>query len=111
MTSIMHSITRKPALAAATLLAIALAGMPEAKAQDPLAGALLGGAAGAIVGGAVTGRGGGAAIGAVIGAATGATIAAEAQRNANGYYAWRNGCYVQRPDGYYVRVHPRYCYY
>lgn len=110
MTS-MLSIARRPGMAAATLLAIALAGVPEAKAQDPLAGALLGGAAGAIVGGAVTGRGGGAAIGAVIGAATGATIAAEAQRRNNGYYAWHNGCYVQRPDGYYVRVHPRYCYY
>lgn len=110
MTSLITTITRKPALAAAALLALTFAGLPEAKAQDPLAGALLGGAAGAIVGGAITGRGGGAAIGAVIGAATGATIAAEAQRR-NGYYAWQNGCYMQRPDGYYVRVSPRYCYY
>ncbi|MDR3469029.1 MAG: glycine zipper domain-containing protein [Xanthobacteraceae bacterium] len=105
-----HSITRKPALAVTALLALTFVGMPPAKAQDPLGGAILGGAAGAIVGGAVTGRAGGAAIGAVIGAATGATIAAEAQRNGNGYYAWHDGCYIQRPDGYWVRVRPRYCY-
>jgi outer membrane lipoprotein SlyB len=102
---------RRPAMAAGIALTIALACAPPAQAQDPLAGALLGGAAGAIIGGAATGRGSGAAVGAVIGATTGAIIASEANRNANGYYAWRNGCYVQRADGAYVRVNPRYCYY
>jgi outer membrane lipoprotein SlyB len=58
----------------------------------------------------VTGRGGGAAIGAVVGATTGALIASEAQRNRRGYYAWRQGCYVQRPDGDWIRVSQRYCY-
>jgi len=46
----------------------------------------------------------------VIGASTGAIIAAEAQRNRRGYYAWHDGCYVQRRDGAWIRVHPRYCY-
>lgn len=101
---------RRPAILAGTALAIMLSSLPPAQAQDPLAGALLGGAAGAIVGGAVTGRGGGAAVGAVVGATTGALIAAEAQRNRRGYYAWHQGCYVQRPDGAWIRVSQRYCY-
>lgn len=82
----------------------------QAKAQDPLGGAILGGAAGAIVGGAVTGRAQGAAIGAVIGATTGALIASEGRRNARGYYAYRQECYLQRRDGRWVRADPRYCY-
>jgi hypothetical protein len=92
----------------AALLAVALA-MPvqEAAAQDPLLGGLLGGAAGAIIGGAA-GGGRGAAIGAIIGGTTGAVIAAEGQRR-GAYYYWRNGCYVQRPDGAYVAVAPGYC--
>jgi hypothetical protein len=92
----------------AALLALALA-MPsqEAAAQDPLLGGLLGGAAGAIIGG-VAGGGRGAAIGAIIGGTTGAVIAAEGQRR-GAYYYWRNGCYVQRPDGAYVAVAPGYC--
>jgi hypothetical protein len=92
----------------ATLLALALV-MPaqEAAAQDPLLGGLLGGAAGAIIGGAA-GGGRGAAIGAIIGGTTGAVIAAEGQRR-GAYYYWRNGCYVQRPDGAYVAVAPGYC--
>lgn len=81
----------------------------EATAQDALGGAILGGAAGAIFGGAV-GGGRGAAIGAVIGAGTGAAIAAEGERRRNGYYYYRDGCYLQRPDGVWVRAHPRYCY-
>ena len=92
----------------AALLALALA-LPaqEAAAQDPLLGGLLGGAAGALIGGAA-GGGRGAAIGAIIGAGTGAVIAAEGQRR-GAYYYWRNGCYVQRPDGAYVAVAPGYC--
>jgi hypothetical protein len=92
----------------AALLALALV-MPaqEAAAQDPLLGGLLGGAAGAIIGGAA-GGGRGAAIGAIIGGTTGAVIAAEGQRR-GAYYYWRNGCYVQRPDGAYVAVAPGYC--
>jgi outer membrane lipoprotein SlyB len=81
----------------------------EAAAQDVLGGALFGGAAGAIFGGAV-GGGRGAAIGAIIGAGTGAAIASEGERRRNGYYYYRDGCYIQRPDGSWIRVHPRYCY-
>jgi Glycine zipper len=97
-------------LGTAALLALAVA-MPahEALAQDTLGGALFGGAAGAIVGGAL-GGGRGAAIGAVIGAGTGAAIAAEGERRRGGYYYYRRGCYMPRPDGAYVRVDPRYCY-
>jgi outer membrane lipoprotein SlyB len=96
-------------LVIAGMLGSALA-MPvqEASAQDVLGGALFGGAAGAIVGGAI-GGGRGAAIGSIIGATTGATIAAEGERRRNGYYYYREGCYLQRPDGTWVRAHPRYC--
>jgi hypothetical protein len=94
----------------AALLGLALAAPAhEAMAQDTLGGALFGGAAGAIVGGAL-GGGRGAAIGAVLGAGTGAAIASEGERRRAGYYYYRNGCYLQRPDGYWVRVDPRYCY-
>jgi hypothetical protein len=98
---------RKIGLAA--LLGAALASSAqEASAQDILGGALLGGAAGAIIGGAA-GHGRGAGIGALIGAAAGAVIAAEGQRRRGSYYSWRNGCYLQRGDGYWVRVSSRYC--
>lgn len=79
-----------------------------APAQDPLGGALLGGAAGAIVGGAV-GGGRGAATGAIVGAATGAAIAAQGQPRSGGYYAYQRGCYLQRSDGAWIAVSPRYC--
>ena len=96
-------------LGAAALLTLALA-MPaqEAAAQNPLGGALFGGGVGAIIGGAV-GGGRGAAIGAAIGAASGAIIASEGQRRRGGYYYWRNGCYIQQPDGSWVPVGPAYC--
>jgi hypothetical protein len=101
--------SRVHSFAAAMLLALAFA-MPaqDARAQDPLLGGILGGAAGAIIGGAA-GGGRGAAIGAIIGGTTGAIIASEGQRRANGYYYWRNGCYMQRGDGAYVQVQPGYC--
>jgi uncharacterized protein YcfJ len=83
--------------------------MQEAVAQNTLGGAILGGAGGAIVGGAL-GGGRGAAIGAVIGATTGAAIASEGDRRHGGYYYYHDGCYLQRGDGAWVRVHPRYCY-
>ena len=94
----------------AALLGVALA-MPahEAMAQNTLGGAIFGGAAGAIVGGAI-GGGRGAAIGAVLGAGTGAAIASEGDRRRGGYYYYRDGCYIQRADGYWMRVDPRYCY-
>lgn len=97
-------------LGIAGLLALSVA-VPahEAAAQNTLGGALFGGAAGAIVGGAV-GGGRGAAIGALVGAGTGAAIASEGERRRAGYYYYRHGCYIQRPDGYWVHVHPRYCY-
>jgi hypothetical protein len=92
----------------AALLALAFA-MPaqQARAQDPLLGGLLGGAAGAIIGGAAGGRGG-AAIGALIGGATGAIIASEGQRR-GAYYYWHSTCYIQQPDGTWVVVAPNYC--
>jgi hypothetical protein len=62
---------------AAAFLAIAIAApVQEAAAQNPLGGALLGGAAGAVIGG-VAGGGKGAAIGAIVGAGTGALIASQ----------------------------------
>jgi hypothetical protein len=97
------------AFGAAALLAIAIA-MPvqDAAAQDPVGGAILGGAAGAIVGGAL-GGGRGAAIGAIVGGATGAAIAAQGQPRPGGYRYYQNGCYQPRPDGGWLLVAPRYC--
>lgn len=93
----------------AALLTVAVA-MPahEAVAQDILGGALLGGAAGAVVGGAI-GGGSGAGIGAIVGATTGAAIAAQGEQRRGGYYYWHKRCYMQRPDGTWIRVSPRYC--
>lgn len=95
--------------ATALLALAAIMPVEDAVAQDPLGGAILGGAAGAILGGAITGRGGGAAAGALIGAATGAIIANEASRRRGGYYYWRGGCYMRDQYGDWYRVHPRYC--
>jgi hypothetical protein len=94
---------------AIALLTLAFA-MPvqDAAAQDPLGGALLGGAAGAIIGGAV-GGGRGAAAGAIIGGATGAIIGSQGQARAGGYYWYQGGCYIQRGDGSWMQVSPRYC--
>jgi len=94
---------------AAALLTLAIA-MPvqDAAAQDPLGGALLGGAAGAIIGGAV-GGGRGAAAGAIIGGATGAMIGSAGQARGNGYYWYQGGCYLQRGDGAWIQVSPAYC--
>ncbi len=96
-------------IGAGAVLTLAIA-MPvqQAAAQDILGGALLGGAAGAVIGGAAGGRGGVAA-GAIIGATAGALIAAEGQRRSGGYYYWKRGCYIQRSDGAWIRVAPRYC--
>src|SRR5438132_11733667 len=97
------------ALGAAALLAIAIA-MPvqDAAAQDPLGGAILGGAAGAILGGALDG-GRGAAIGAIVGGATGAAIAAQGQPRPGGYRYYQHACYQQRGDGAWIMVAPEYC--
>jgi hypothetical protein len=94
----------------AAMLGLTLA-MPaqDVAAQDALGGAILGGGAGALFGGALGGRRG-AVIGAIVGAGTGAAIAAEGERRRNGYYYYQNGCYLQRPDGAWVRANPRYCY-
>src|SRR5262245_26374915 len=99
-------------VAAVTVLAMASAALPvqPVAAQDALGGALLGGAAGAILGGAATGRAGGAVAGGIIGAAAGAAIAGSMEPRASSYYWYQNGCWVQRRDGSYVRVHRRYCY-
>jgi hypothetical protein len=97
------------ALGTSAFLAIALA-MPvqEAAAQDPIGGAILGGAAGAIIGGAV-GGGRGAATGAIIGGVTGAAIAAQGQPRPGGYRYYENACYQQRGDGAWLVVSPEYC--
>lgn len=98
-----------PKFALTVLLAFAAIGPAEnAAAQNPLGGAIFGGAAGAIVGGAV-GGGRGAAIGAIVGATTGAAIAAQGQPRPGGYYYYQNGCYIQQPDGSWVAVAPNYC--
>ncbi len=95
--------------AAAALLAVAIAiPVQDAAAQDPLGGAILGGAAGAIIGGAV-GGGRGAATGAIIGGATGAIIGSQGHARPGGYYAHEGGCYVRRGDGAWIAVDPGYC--
>ncbi len=97
------------ALGAAALLAIAItAPVQDAAAQDPLGGAILGGAAGAILGGAM-GGGRGAAIGAIVGGATGAAIAAQGQPRPGGYRYYQQACYQQRGDGAWVVAAPEYC--
>jgi len=96
------------AVAAGLTVAMALPAH-EAAAQDAVGGAIIGGVGGAILGGAL-GGGRGAAIGAVVGAGTGAAIASEGERRRSGYYAYQRGCYMQRRDGSYVPVDPRYCY-
>ena len=100
----------KRMLGAAILLSMA-AIMPaqQAAAQDPVGGAIVGGALGAIVGGAVGHGAGGAIAGGLIGATTGAVIAAEAQRRRSGYYWWRGGCYYRYPNGSWLQVQPGYC--
>lgn len=97
--------------AGALLLIAALLPAQPASAQDPVAGAIVGGALGGIIGGAVGHGAGGAVAGAVIGATTGAVIASEAQRRNGGYYWWRGGCYYRYPDGNWLRVQPGYCSY
>jgi outer membrane lipoprotein SlyB len=98
-------------LGAGILLGLAaLLPAQQAAAQDPLGGAIVGGALGGIIGGAL-GRGGGAIAGAVIGATTGAVIAAEAQQRSAGYYWWRGGCYYRYPNGSWLQVQLGYCSY
>jgi WXXGXW repeat (2 copies) len=97
------------ALGFSACLAIALAmPMQEAAAQDPVGGAIVGGATGAIIGG-VLGGGRGAAIGAIIGGATGAAIGAEGEPRPGGYRYYQDACYQQRPDGAWLAVSPEYC--
>ena len=96
-------------LGAAALLTIAIAApVQDAAAQDPVGGAILGGAAGAVLGGAL-GGGRGAAVGAIVGGATGAAIAAQGQPRPGGYRYYQQGCYQQRGDGAWVVVAPEYC--
>jgi hypothetical protein len=89
-------------------LLVAMAVMPMQPAAAQLGGAIRGGVAGGILGGAL-GGGRGAAIGAIVGAGTGAAIASQGRRYRHGYRGWHDGCYRQRRDGRWVRVHPRYC--
>ena len=86
----------------AALLSLAIAfPVQDAAAQDPVGGAMLGGAAGAILGGAL-GGGRGAAVGAVVGGTTGAVIGAQGQARPGGYDYYQNGCYIHRADGAWV---------
>ena len=96
---------RTTAMAAAFVALAATLPAPQAKAQETLGGAILGGA----IGGAVTGRAGGAAAGALIGGATGAVIGAQAERR-HSYYWWRGRCYYRYPSGEFVPIAPGYCY-
>ena len=96
--------------ACALLVLTSVMPVPQAAAQDPVGGAIVGGALGGIIGGAL-GHGRGAVAGAVIGATTGAVIASEAQRRANGYYWWHGGCYYRYPNGEWMGVAPGYCSY
>ena len=92
------------------LLSVTLAlPLQPAAAQNPLGGAIGGGIVGGVIGGAV-GGGRGAAIGAIVGATAGAAIASEGRPYGRGYYGWHDGCWLQRRDGSWIRVHPRYCY-
>jgi uncharacterized protein YcfJ len=96
-------------LGASAFLAIALVTpVQDARAQDPVGGAIVGGAAGAILGGAL-GGGRGAAVGAIVGGATGAIIASQGQARPGGYRYYQNACYQQRPDGAWLVVSPEYC--
>jgi WXXGXW repeat (2 copies)/YMGG-like Gly-zipper len=97
------------ALGSSACLAIAFAmPMQEAAAQDPVGGAIVGGATGAIIGG-VIGGGRGAAIGAIIGGATGAAIGAEGELRPGGYRYYQDACYQQQPGGAWLAVSPEYC--
>jgi len=99
-------------IGAAAILALAsLMPVQQAAAQDPVGGAIVGGALGGIIGGAVGRGAGGAVAGALIGATTGAVIASEAQRRNGGYYWWRGGCYYRYPNGSWLQVQPGYCSY
>ena len=82
--------------------------MQEAAAQDPVGGAIVGGATGAIIGG-VLGGGRGAAIGAIIGGATGAAIGAEGELRPGGYRYYQDACYQEQPEGAWLAVSPEYC--
>lgn len=100
----------KRIIAVGVVLAITALSPPrDAAAQDPVAGAIVGGALGGIIGGAVGRGAGGAFAGAAIGATTGAVIAAEAQRSRGGYYWWHGGCYYRYPNGSWLQVAPGYC--
>jgi uncharacterized protein YcfJ len=70
----------RTAAAVIFLALVSLTPAQQAAAQDPVAGAIVGGTLGAIIGGAIGHGAGGAIAGAAIGATTGAVIAAEAQR-------------------------------
>jgi hypothetical protein len=95
-------------IGAAFLGLAALIPVQDATAQDPVGGAIIGGAAGAILGGAL-GGGRGAAVGAIIGGSTGAIVAAQGQARPGGYRYYRNACYQERGDGTWIVVAPEYC--
>ena len=94
-------MVRNAGIAALLALAVVMPAHEAAAQNNTLGGALFGGA---------VGGGRGAAIGAVIGAGTGAAIASEGDRRRDGYYWYHDGCYIQRGDGGWMRVDPRYCY-
>src|SRR3974377_560100 len=102
----------KRMLGAAMLLSMAtIVPAQQAAAQDPVGGAIVGGALGAIVGGAVGHGAGGAIAGGLIGATTGAVIASEAQgRPGRCFFGGAAGFSSPYPKGWWLRVQPGYCY-
>jgi hypothetical protein len=86
------------ALGAAALAIAIAAPLQHSAAQDPVGGAIIGGAAGAILGGVLDG-GRGAAIGAIVGGATGAAIASQGQARPGGYRYYQQACYQHRGFG------------
>ncbi len=95
--------------AAIILAVVALLPAGPAAAQNPVGGAIVGGAVGGIIGGAVGHGAGGAVAGALIGATAGAAIASEGQQRRGGYYWWHGGCYYRYPNGSWLQVAPGYC--
>lgn len=85
-------------VAGLTMLGVASATLPDAKAADPVVGAVIGAGAGAIIGHAVGGRDG-AVVGGALGAATGAAVSS--RRSA--YYSSHPAVVVPAPA--VTRVH------
>ena len=106
-------LLRKPLFIATCATVVAAAALStQAKAADPLLGALIGGGIGAAIGHDVNGRHGTAA-GAAIGAVLGSSIAASENRYYYGGDPYYNGYYAPAPapvysEPYYYAPAPAY---